>query len=308
MKIITITLNPAFDIHYNVEHLELHRENYATGAVKNAGGKGINISRALTFFGIENKAFCVTGDENGKDFLGYLEKENIPFETINKQGKIRENITLHTIFGETRISCEGSKTDVEVLDVIFEKIKKEYEKDMLVTFTGRLCEGIGREDAIAFIKNLKELGVRVIVDCNSFSKDDILKIKPFLIKPNEQEISELLGNIEINDSDIKKAATAFYDAGIENVMISLGANGFIFYNREGCFKVSVPKIIPVSTIGAGDSTIAGFAAGLALDMETCEILRLAGAFGTAACLTEGTNPPVKEDILRICNEVVCKTL
>ena len=154
MKIITITLNPAFDIHYNIENLELNRENYATDAVKNAGGKGINISRALTFFEIENKALLVTGEENGKDFLDYLVKEKLSYESINKPGKIRENITLHTKSGETRISCEGSKTDSEILSVIYEKIKNEYEKDMLVTFTGRLCEGIEKKEAIAFIKSL----------------------------------------------------------------------------------------------------------------------------------------------------------
>ena len=308
MKIITITLNPAFDIHYNIENLELNRENYATDAVKNAGGKGINISRALTFFGVENKALLVTGEENGKEFLECLVKEKLFYESINKPGKIRENITLHTNSGETRISCEGSKTDVEVLNIIYGKIKNEYEKDMLVTFTGRLCEGVEKKEAITFIKNLKKLGIKVIVDCNSFNKDDILEIKPYLIKPNEQEISELLGNIEINDSDIKKAAKTFYNEGIENVMISLGANGFIFHNGEGCFKVSVPKITPISTIGAGDSTIAGFAAGLSQGLELCEILRLAGAFGAAACLTEGTNPPEKEKILKLFDEVTCKSV
>ena len=91
-------------------------------------------------------------------------------------------------------------------------------------------------------------------------------------------------------------------------MISFGAKGFIFYNDEECFKVSVPKISPVSTIGAGDSTIAGFAAGFSQGMEMREILCLAGAFGTAACLTEGTNSPVKKDILRIFDEVACEAL
>ncbi len=308
MKIITITLNPAFDVHYNIENLRLYKENYATSMIKHAGGKGINISRALTYFGVKNTAYCVLGTQGADEFLGFLQNDKISYKPIIIDGKIRENITLHTDSGETRISCEGFKLKKDVLCEIYSKIECEIENDTLITFTGRLCDGITKNDAIDFLLDIKRLGAKLIVDCNSFDTEDLLKIKPFLIKPNEQEIAQLTGcEVDSKDNAFKIAKKLYFD-GIENVIISLGGEGLVFYGKAGGYKVSVPKIIPVSTIGAGDSTIAGFVAAMAQGMDIEEILKLAAAFGTAACLTDGTNPPDAHTVAGLKEEIIVNKL
>ncbi len=307
MKIITVTLNPAFDIHCIVENLQIYKENYASDVIKHAGGKGINISRALKKYGIDNTAYCILGDAGGNEFLSMLEADGINCQSITVSGRIRENITIHSQNGETRISFEGFKTDKDILNELFLMIEKEKTDDMVVTFTGRLCEGITTDDAVDFLLKIKGIGAKVVVDCNSFSVDDLLKIKPFLIKPNEQEIAQLTG-CEVSDTDVLKAAENFFDGGVENVIISLGAKGFIFKNNSGAYRITVPKIKPVSTIGAGDSTLAGFVAGISKQLEICDILKLAASFGTAACLAEGTNPPMADVIDKTVKSTICERI
>ncbi|MBQ9757560.1 MAG: hexose kinase [Clostridia bacterium] len=308
MKIFTITLNPAFDVHYNVENLELRKENYAYSVTKHAGGKGVNVSRALKGYGIENTACLVLGKTGGKEFLDALKADGLLCRTLMKDGMVRENITLHSNDGETRISAEGGDTDEEILARLFDMMKAECDENTVVTFTGRLPKGITKEAATEFLLKIKGLGAKVVVDCNSFSKDELFSIKPFLIKPNEQEIEQLLGKRADSADDAAYLAKILFEKGIENVIISLGPLGFAYYGAGGASLVSVPKIEAVSTIGAGDSLIAGFVAGLTKGLKTEDTLRLAAAFGTAACLAEGTRPPTKENIEKIFERVVCRNV
>ncbi len=303
MKIVTITLNPAFDVHCNIDNLQLYKENYASSVVKHAGGKGINISRALCRFGVNNTALCVVGLSGGEEFLNSVRNDGISCKSVTAHGRIRENITIHSPSGETRISFEGFKLSNEITDKLYAMLEKEYESDTLVTFTGRLCEGITRDDAVKLLLRIKGMGAKVIVDCNSFAKEDLLQMKPYLIKPNEQEISQLLGVEIANETDALNAAKCFYEQGVENVIISLGARGFVFCGEDGGYIVNVPKIVPVSTIGAGDSLIAGFIAGMSAGSDIESTLKLAAAFGTATCLAEGTNPPEKDVVSSVKDKI-----
>jgi 1-phosphofructokinase family hexose kinase len=303
MNIITLTLNPAFDVHCSINELELYKENYASGILKHAGGKGVNISRALNSFGALNTAFCLLAESGGDEFLSGLSADGINCRYLMVKGRIRENITIHSPKGETRLSFEGFKIKKEILNDVFAQLVGDISENTVVTFTGRLCDGITNDDAIQFIMKIKETGEKVVVDCNSFSVNELFEIKPFLIKPNEQEISQMLGYDVKDENDALKAAEIFFAEGIENVMISLGAQGLVFKNESGAYKVTVPKITPLSTIGAGDSTIAGFIARLASGADITDILKSAAASGTAACLAEGTNPPEYEVISKIKEQI-----
>ncbi len=306
MKVFTITLNPAFDVHLRVEDLRLHAENYAHSVAKHAGGKGVNISRALKSFGIENMPFLVLGKSGGAEFLDFLKKDGLLCRTIMTDGMVRENITLHVNDGETRISAEGCEISDSILDELFGTIKNECERETIVTFTGRLPKGISKEKAAEFLAKIKELGPKIIVDCNSFSNDELFRIKPFLIKPNEQEIAQLTGKKAENTEDALELAEELCEKGIENVIISLGEQGFSYCNKNHRFIISVPKVEVVSTIGAGDSLIAGFVAGMIQGFGLEDTLKIAAAFGTAACLEAGTNPPQKEEIDKIFERVICQ--
>lgn len=302
MNIITITLNPAFDIHYDVENFQINKENYALSSVKQAGGKGINISRALSNFNVKNTAYCVVG-KSSEDFLSILDSENLFYIPIKEDGKIRENITIHSNGKETRLSSECFKCSIEILDRLILLLKETDLENSLVTFTGRLPMGISTFDAILFLKEIKKFGAKIIVDCNSFSIEDLIEIKPYLIKPNEQEIKQLTDICVKSKEDAIYAASTLKHKGLKNVIISLGSKGFVYCGENGNYCVSVPEINPVSTIGAGDSLIAGFIAGLELKGSVEEVLKLAAAFGSAACLTKGTIPPEKNKIIELVEKI-----
>lgn len=310
MRIITLTLNPAFDIHCFVENFQPFHENLAKITASEAGGKGVNISRALTVNGVENTALVVIGDENGESFKRALAADGMTVCDIAVAGRIRENITLHTNGAdETRISFAGFEAD----DSLLERVEKALDGlvedgNTVLTFTGRNPSGVSLEATKALLERLKARGVEMVIDSRSFGKDDLIDSKPWLIKPNEEEIA-MYADVSVTDfSSAAKAAEALRAKGIENVMISLGSKGAMLCCEDGCFVAHAPKINALSTIGAGDSSIGGFIAARAAGLSYPEMLRYAVCYGSAACMTEGTRPPMAEDVNALLAEVTVEKI
>ena len=299
MKIITLTLSPAFDVHCYAPTFEACRENLATVTARDVGGKGVNVSRALTENGVENTAIVVLGEENAADFRSALAKEGLHTREILVAGRIRENITIHTDHtAETRLSFKGFFADETLLGRVEQAIG-EVDEDTIVTLTGRLPEGIKMQDVQAFLLRLREKGARLVIDSRSFSLSDLIEARPWLIKPNEEEIVAYVRD----SADLSDAARVLHGKGIANVMISMGARGACLACSEGTFEAKPPHVAALSTIGAGDSSIAGFLMATANGKGASEALRTAVAFGTAACLTEGTKPPTPDVVASILSAV-----
>ena len=170
------------------------------------------------------------------------------------------------------------------------------EKGDIVVCAGRFPSGICHGRVVEFFKKISSKGARLVLDSNSLTKSDIEKVTPFLIKPNEREVSELCGRKVSSVDDAKAAAEELYSLGAENVTVSLGELGAVLVCRDGAYYVGAPKTEVVSTIGAGDASVAGFIYAFENGKSNGEALRYAVAFGTATCLTSGTKPPVKKDI------------
>lgn len=304
MKIITLTLNPAYDLHFIMKDFKLYRENYVESSILEAGGKGINISRALLKNNIASTAYVVLGKQNASDFVSGLRKDGLHFKELYCEGKIRENITIHTQNEpETRISSESNLFSDEIIEQLLNELKQTVDDNTIVTFTGRLPKRLSVENAERFLDELKGLGCRLVVDCNSFSMDSLLRIKPWLIKPNDQEIGSLTRKkIEILDQAMT-AAKEIRAIGIENVIISMGKEGAVLSSGDLNCIAKAPLITPVSTIGAGDSMLAGFIGAFSRGADIEECFKTAVAFGTAACLTQGTMPPEPEEIEKIKHNV-----
>ncbi len=293
--ITTLTLNPAFDVHVNIDKFQVGRENLANAVTRDVGGKGINISRALLENGIESQAIVAVGRDNADDFKRGLSRVGLICEYIECSGRIRENITVHPEGDtETRLSFRGFSCD----DSLLERTAALIDTSGIVTFTGSVPDGIGADAVQDFLIKLKALGTKLVVDSKSVSLSLLRQIKPWLIKPNAEECEAYFG--KMTERELYAAALQLHEDGIENVMISLGGDGAILASGGRLYLARVPKITPVSTIGAGDSAIAGF---IACDGDAAERLRLAVAYGSAACMREGTNPPLKADIERIYREV-----
>lgn len=306
MKIYTITLSPAYDVHAYASSLTLCHENLARVESRDAGGKGINISRALTYNGIENTAIVVLGRDNCADFKASLDCDNIKYIGIEKEGRIRENLTIHSENGETRISFSGFSLDTTVLSEIADLI--DADKDTIVTFTGSVPCGVDISEVKAFLKGLKALGAKIVLDSRSFTAEDIKDVAPWLIKPNGEEIEIYSAKSVTCFEDCVEFAKGMLSCGIENVMVSLGENGALLATAQGMITAAPPKITALSTIGAGDSTIAGFIAAYIDGKETIECLKTAVAYGSAACLLKGTTPPTADNIANIYQNTVIKML
>lgn len=296
MKIYTLTLNPAYDVHAFAKSLTLNCENLAQIQSREAGGKGVNISRALCNGQIPNTAIIVLGKENGDEFKNAISAMDCIL--LEKEGRIRENLTFHLENGnETRISFSGFPMDDGILEEVLDNIV--IEKDTIVTFTGRIPAGVSKNKAKEFLKFLHKQGARIVLDSKSFTIEDIFEIQPWLIKPNQEEISDYLGCEIKTLSQVLEKAAIFTEHGITNTMVTLGEQGAALLTEDKVYIATCPVIAAVSTIGAGDSTIAGFLAGTYAGETAIGCLKTAVSFGTAACMTAGTLPPRKEDIEKI---------
>lgn len=302
MKIYTITLNPAYDIHATAETFAAERESLATVTSREAGGKGVNISRALCINGVSNTALVVIGMENADGFKQQLQQLSMNTCYLERPGRIRENLTLHTAGQrETRISFAGFQMDDSILQEVLTAMT--VDADTVVTFTGRVASGMSVEAVKGFLRKLQERGAKLVLDSKSFAAADILELQPWLIKPNEEELAAYVGcPVESMTAAIEKAKF-FADGKIENVLLSMGAQGAALLTKGKTYIAKPPQVQAFSTVGAGDSMIAGFLAAYSWGETPEKCLKRAVAYGTAACLTEGTLPPRPADVERIYSQV-----
>ena len=307
MKIYTITLNPAYDVHAYAEVFAPFHENLADVTSREAGGKGVNLSRALKNGGTEHTTIVVLGKDNCGEFKEDLAKAGLSTLYLEKPGRIRENLTLHCANQpETRISFSGFPAEDSLLEEVSALI--EADENTVITFTGRVASGMSMEKVKTFLKNFREKGAKIVLDSKSFTLEDIFEVSPWLIKPNQEEVSEYLNcPIDTLEDAIDKA-NVFASHGVQNVMVSLGEQGAIFLQGDCCYMATPPTIEAKSTIGAGDSTLAGFIAAANRGEDAAGCLKNAVTYGTAACRTAGTLPPTAEDIAAIYPQVQVKQL
>ena len=291
--VITLTLNPAFDVYYTLERLLPGKEQRAEKTGRFIGGKGINTSRALSAFGVSNRAAVLIGRDGAQEFIGLAEKEGLNLIDVSAEGAVRENITLRTESGEeTRISTDTALTDEEALESIFKKIKAAVSDGGILVFSGSLPLGADKSKVTDFLSGLSN--VKIALDSKSITEADIKKLRPWLIKPNEEEA------LAFGDT-YKTAAAYLKELGCENVMISLGEKGVFFSGSEEFF-IRAPKICARSTVGAGDSITAGFICAYLLNESERNCVRFAVAAGSAACEKEGTAPPDRDEVYRLLSE------
>ena len=299
MRIITITLNPAFDIHCSAKALALYHENFVKTTTVDAGGKGINLSRALIANGIDNETVVIVGRENADTYEKALERDGLTVVPIPTSGRIRENITIHEEgLPETRISFDGFSCSADILEEVAKRIGFT-DSQTILAFTGSAPAGIDADAILAFLQHFQKSGAKVIIDSRSIPFEKLMAFQPWLIKPNQDEAAIFSGRKVETLEDALSAATEFHKAGAINVLLTLGGDGAVLACPQGVFYAQTPTIDAKSTIGAGDSTIAGFIDGTLRNLSPEDLLKRAVAYGTAACLQEGTLPPKKEDVYSV---------
>ncbi len=299
-NIFTLSLNPAFDITLWIEPIGIEKINLIEGERKNPAGKGVNVSRTLSKFDIKNKALIVAGQNNKDTYFIPLSEENIEHEVIFVPGYTRENYHIFSC-GElvTTMARKGFFVDREVIDKTIAMISKNISENDIVIFGGKFPMGLTKDDFYLICDTIKSLGAKLVLDSNSVDINDILRVKPYLIKPNLAELAEMTHRDLSDINTVLSTLTELNLNGIENIILSMDKDGLIYSSKEEKIRADVPCVKVISSVGAGDSTLAGFIYGIQNGKSLLECVRYAAAFGTASVMSEGTVPPSKEDMLRV---------
>lgn len=296
MKIFTVTLSPVIDRYATCERLVPFREHTLRDGGRFAGGKGLNTARALLSYGMPVEPLLVLGRENKAAFLDLVPKELSPL-LIETRGRVRENLTLISDAGrETRLSFGAPEVENGILERVYRALSERGLEGAYISLGGKCPHGLSEEALVDFALRLQNGGARLLIDSRSYSREMIEAIKPYFIKPNEEEIEAYGFGAVCDLPSAAEAAKGLCRLGCQNAMVSLGGGGAALSSPEGCFVARAPALIPRSTVGAGDSAIGGFLYASVKGLTAKERLAYAVAFGSAACLTEGTTPPNRADI------------
>ena len=258
------------------------------------GGKGINVSRVVHSFGLETLCIAVAGEDNCREFAGYLEAESLRYEFIKVQGAVRENLTVRCDGQTVKLNRKGPSLSEMMIGALMALIHTRMRPGDIVVFAGSLPENVSVQDYVELILAVKKAGVLVAVDSDLLSLEDYRRISPWLIKPNIHELRHIVDVKGTTIDDVAASARLLRDSGVENVLVSLGGNGLVCIQGDRVVRAAVPRVEVKSTVGAGDSALAGFIVGHVKGYDLPECVRLAASCGTACAMRDGTLLATKE--------------
>ena len=256
-SIATVTLNPALDVHYTLSQFVLGKENHPEAQKKLAAGKGVNVSRVLKRHGINAPAYLLLGTDNGAEYLRLLESYGVSCGYVEVPGSVRENLSMNCpgLGQETRLCMKGFTVTPEDGLALIRLVMDQVPENSFVALCGSLPSGVSGKDFVGYCKMLQDVGYRLIVDCPSFTAVELQEIQPWLIKPNEKEAMALLGLTEMTSGeDVAKKLTELFP----QVIVSLGADGLVYASKDVVLRKAALPTKVYTTVGAGDSLVAGF--------------------------------------------------
>jgi len=299
--IATITLNPSLDQHITVDGLVVDGTNRWSRLHRYAGGKGIDVSRAIHEMGGRTIAYGFIGGPVGRAVEILLDEEEVPFSftPIHRETRTNFIITDTKSWRQTRIDAPGPRISKDEFERFQRKMLRIRPSPDLIVMGGSLPPGIPNDVYYSMIIEAKTFGVRTILDSEGQWLVEGIKAKPYLVKPNVREAEGLLGR-ELTDEDaVIKGALDIVDMGVEIAVISRGEEGIIAATSNEVLKAVPPQVKVKSAVGAGDCTIAGLAIKLANEESLTRACRLAVALGTAAVLTPGTELARRADVVEL---------
>ncbi len=290
-KIITLSLNPAADVTCYVDNFEAGSEHVVQSELYDAAGKAVDVSRVLQSYEIANTALIVAGQDNSRRYFARLKDENVTTRVIYTEGRIRENISIITPDGQqTRLVRKSPKISFRTINELEGVLSEEIKPATLVVVAGVMPDGITDEILCEICAFIKEAGGIIALDTRSATLEIIQRVRPWVVKPNYEELCALVGRELHTLEEMKEAVHELARAGASHVLASLGAEGMIYTEIK-------------STIGAGDAALAGFIIANDYKYDVKRSVQFAAAFGTASCLIEGTNPPRRISVAMINNQV-----
>lgn len=285
--IYTVSFNPAWDYVMSVDDFKIGKTNRSSFESIMFGGKGINVSAVLKELDVTSTALGFVAGFTGEALESEIKSEGIKTDFIKlSKGMTRINVKLKT-GKETEINGRGPKIDEAAIQLLFEKLDLLSGGDILI-LAGSIPTGMPDDIYEKILERLKDKGITFVVDATKDLLLNVLKYKPFLIKPNIHELEEIFDAKLETDEDISEKAKILQSRGAKNVLISMGGDGALLLDEfNNVHKIGVAEGKVINSVGAGDSMVAGFVAGYEKYHDYSLALKLGTAAGNATAFSEG---------------------
>jgi 1-phosphofructokinase len=283
--IYTLTLNPSVDYIVELDQVILGGLNRTKNDTKFPGGKGINVSRVLKRLDMNSKCLGFIGGFTGEYINNYLKNEQIETGFVRVNGDTRINVKLKSE-NETEINGKGPNITEADFEALKENIRKLTSEDLLV-LAGSIPSTMPATTYEELVKICNENGTKFVVDAEGDLLKNVLPYKPFLVKPNHHELGELFNTSISTCEEVIPYGKKLVEMGAENVIVSLADKGAVLINKELTLMASVPKGKMQSSVGAGDSMVAGFLAIYEKTKNVREAFRYSVASGSATAFSIG---------------------
>ena len=288
--IYTVTLNPALDKTVHIPNFTLDAVNRITELRRDAGGKGINVSKVIRKLGGTSEAVAVLSGETGSWIAGALREAGIRVKAFPARGETRTNLkVVDPVRGtHTDINEPGPEVTDDILEEMLTVLAEEVCEGDYVVLSGSLPAGVDRGTYGAWTRTLRHAGAHVYLDADGEALEAGLRGKPFFVKPNDHELSALVGRELSTVDEVAAAARELVEKGVQRVVVSLGEKGALLVTADQAWLASSVDVPVGSTVGAGDSVVAAFVYADAQSLGVEDTLRLAMATGAANVMESGT--------------------
>lgn len=308
--IVTVTLNPAIDRTMIVPDFAIGAVNRVSVVREDMGGKGINVSKVLKGLHHDNVAIGFIGKQNSSLTQALLEKENIVTDFVLVDAPTRTNTKVvdpatHTTTDINESGFTVEQHHIEQLKALIDQYARKCE---VMVFSGSICRGIAI-DQYAELMTLANQHTKVVLDADREALLQGIKCQPYLIKPNIHELSGITEQpLSTIDDVIMVAQQLIQQHHITYVLVSMGESGSVLINKERALLANPLRVPVKSTVGAGDSMLAGFIHTITTTSDPVQALKTATACGALAVTKEGTQALTADEIEHWINKVVVMSI
>ncbi|MBW5447536.1 1-phosphofructokinase [Cohnella sp. CFH 77786] len=296
--VYTVTMNPAVDKTVTVEHFALGQLNRIQTVRTDAGGKGINVAKVLKRFSIPVVAWGITAGRGGSVIQERLQEAGIPSVLLQGEGETRTNLKVVDEYTKqtTELNEAGFRPGEALQDEFVRQFEAKLREAELVVLGGSLPPGVSPDFYRKLIGMANRAGVRTILDADGEALAEGIEAAPYALKPNIHELEALLGTALTTDDQIVGAARGLIRKGISQVLVSMGGEGSILVTEGEAYRARPFPIVPLSTVGAGDSMAAVLAYSLLNGMNPEQTARMTSAAGTITASKPGTEVATLEEV------------
>ena len=281
--VLTVTLNPALDMTAQLTALEPGAVNLVTSSHLHAAGKGVNVARVLNDLGHPVTVTGLLGEDNQDRFVELFTQRGIDDAFVRVPGANRQNVKLvEQSRRVTDLNFPGICATDEAIERFATRLANLAQSHELIVVAGSLPPGLPVDTFRQWLQMLRDQQKKVVLDSSGSALSAGLAACPWLVKPNQEELSQWAGIPLYSEEELMTAGDQLAASGIKHVVISRGEQGVLWYHHRCWYRATPPPVPVVSTVGAGDTLVAGMCHGISLGLEHSDTLALATALSALA--------------------------